>query len=145
MGVLGDALVRSRSEEALPVLEASLALTRRYWSRDEKSILCAQSGLANCLNRLRRHDEALVLQRDVYARFVAIKGLSHERTILAGSNLVGSLNNLKLWNESKPLLCDLLPAARQSLGSDHDLTLGLHYSLAVALVNNPGRTRENLC
>merc|ERR1712032_434370 len=58
MGVLGSALQSNkRAAEALPVLEAELALKRRYWSRNEENILCAQSNLASCLGQLGRRDE----------------------------------------------------------------------------------------
>merc|ERR1712094_79941 len=70
--VLGRALaVSSRSEEALPVLEASLALNRRYWSHDKRAILIAETNLASCLGDLDRHNEALVLKREIYAKEVA--------------------------------------------------------------------------
>ena len=51
LGALGTALDSSfRSAEALPVLEANLALKRRYWSHDENCILLAQSNLTSCLD-----------------------------------------------------------------------------------------------
>ena len=52
------------------MLEACLALNRRYWSHDQNIILIAQTNLASCLVQLRRHDEALVLRREVFARRV---------------------------------------------------------------------------
>merc|ERR1712129_640315 len=89
--ILGNALRPLRPEEALPVLEANLALNRRYWSHDEQAILCAQSSLANCLAELGRESEALALRRAIHAKEVATFGISHEDTILGGSNIVVSL------------------------------------------------------
>jgi len=65
---LGNALRDSRPEEALQVLEASLALNRRYWSHDEDAILIAQANKASCLAELGRHDEAFVLDLRVATR-----------------------------------------------------------------------------
>ena len=145
ISILGKALRPSRPKEALQVLEAQLALNRRYWSRDEESILIAQSSLANCLINLGRYDEALVLRRRMYSRLVVTLGVSHESTICTGNNLVLSLNKLRLWEESKSLARDqLLPAARQFLGTDSNLTLSLNQCLAEALENDPARTRDHL-
>jgi len=145
MGILGGALrLNDQPEEALPVLEANLALKRRYWSHNEQSILMAQSDLASCLANLGQHDEALVLKRATYSRRVATLGVSHERTILSGANLSISLQTLGLWDELKTFTRDrLLPEARRSLGADHDLTLRTSHNLAVALMGNPESTRNN--
>ena len=146
MRILGDAFRLSQQpEDALPVLEATLALMRRHWSHDEQGILAVQHNLATCLQDVGRRDEALVLLREGYARRVATLGVSHERTILCGSNLVASMLSLKLWDEAKSFGRDrLLPVARQSLGADHDETLKINHRLAAALANNPERTRDHL-
>ena len=134
-----------RPEEALPVYEASLALRRRYWSHDGDIILRAKANLANCHEDLGRHDEALVLKRETYARRVATRGVSHLDAIVCGSNLVASMLSLKLWDEAKSLGRDhLLPVARQSLGADHDETLKINHRLAAALVAHPECTRDHL-
>ena len=144
MGVLGGALRTSeRPKEALPVLEASLALRRRYFS--EEANLVAQTNLAVCLGDLGRDDEALVLKREVYTRRVATLGASHENTFSSGNNLANSFNKLGLWSDAKTLLVDqLLPAARRSLGSDHRVILCMNETLVAALTSNPERTRDNL-
>ena len=142
VGVLGSALdTNERSAEALPVLEAFLALNRRLWPHAEHAILNAQASLAVCLQNLGRCDEALVLRREIYANYVAMFGVSHEHTIVSGSNLAMSTKP----HEAKTLVRDqLLPAARQSLGPDHNLTLGLGEILVAALANNPDCTRDDL-
>jgi len=146
MALLGGALrMSSRLEEALPVLEAHSVLVRRYWSHDEENILCSQGSIASCLANLGRHDESLVLKREVFAKFVALLGATHERTILTGANLTVSLNQRKLFGETKTLVRDkLLPAARRSLGADHDLTLKLNQNLSAALQLSPEHTRDDL-
>ena len=145
MGVLGNALRLNRQpEEALPMLEACLALRRRYWPRSVGMILSAQTNIASCLSALGRHDEALVLKREVYARRVATRGISHLDTIFTASNIVASMLSLELWDEAKSLGRDhLLPVARQSLGADHDETLKINHRLAAALVDHPESTRDH--
>ena len=145
MGILGNALVTSRPEDALPVLEADLALRRRYWSYDEELVLTTQTGLANCLAKIGRRDEALVLEREICARRVATLGISNERTLVTGMNLASSLLDTKNFDETTHLLRDqLLPVARRSLGADHNLTLGISKNLANALLLNPDSTRDDL-
>ena len=82
MQVLAKSL-QSRPEEELPVLEANLALTRRYWSRSKEAMLVAQESLANCLDDIGRHDEALMLRRAIYAGWVALRGVSRKETTRA--------------------------------------------------------------
>ena len=142
---LGNALRGSRPEEALPVLEANLALRRRYWPHAEQAVLAAQANAACCLDDLGRFDEALVLKREIYARRVATMGVSHERTILSGNNLVASLEQEMLWNEAKTFLCDeLLPATRRMLGDDHNTTLVIRRNLGDVLRGDPESTRDHL-
>ena len=85
-----------------------------------------------------------MLKRVIYARFVAIHGVSHEVTITSGNNLASSLVMLDLWDEATPFLRDLLPEARRSLGPDHSVTLRIRRSLADTLHFRPGSTRNDL-
>merc|ERR1712129_233308 len=142
MGILGSGLRDTQPEEAIRVLEASLVLNQRYWPDDKEIILINQSNVACCLTTLERHDEALVLEREMYAKKVATLGVSDGSTIQSGLNLSHSMNTLGLWHESRSLIRDqLLPAARQSLGADHDCTLSLDQNLAATFQDNPERTR----
>ena len=76
-------------------------------------------------------------------RRVATRGVSHEYTLTSGLNLCNSLNQLGDWEEAKTLMRDLLPAARRSLGADHELTLKLNKNLAAVLHNSPECTRDD--
>ena len=144
LSALGNSLRPSRPEEALPMLEANVALCRRYWPRNEETIVGIHGDIASCLGNLGRRDEALNLQREVHARRMDINGVSHERTILSGIFLVCRMMNLKLYDEATSLVRDqLLPAARQSLGADDDLMLKLNYQRVKALANNPKHTRDS--
>ena len=142
MGALGTALISSRPDEALPVCQTNLALMRRYFPHSQEAIINAQGNLGNLLMKLGRLDESLALKRDIHAKQVAALGVSHQKAILGGVNIVNSLNALKRFDESKLLVRDqLLPTARQSLGADHHLTIQLNRCLAKALHDNPERTR----
>ena len=146
MVALGDALrVNGRPEEALTVFEARAALVRRFWPHNEGGILVTQSNIANCLGQLGRHDAALTLERKIYAKRVAMFGTSHQGTILAGTNQAITLSKLALFDEAKHSIRDqLLPVARQSLGADNYLTLGLEHNLAMCLRSHPECTRDHL-
>ena len=142
MSILGSALYEaSPPEEVLPVLEANLALFRRYWPH-EQSILDVQTNLAGCLDNFGRYDEALVLMRGIHARKAAMFGVSHEDTIGSGLNVSHLMRQLRLWDQAKSFVRDLLPAARRSLGPDSNITLNLNVSLALALKSDPKRTRD---
>jgi len=145
MMVLGNALrLGERASEALPVFEAHLALVRRHYSGEEEPLLGAQGNVASCLDDLGREAEALVLQREIYARWAA-RGISQKHTILSGYNLAVTLLKVGFWDECKTSVRDqLLPAARQTLGSDDDVTLALSRILADALAGDPESTRDDL-
>jgi len=145
MQTLAGAVRSSQAEVALPMYAANLALIRRHWSCLEDVILAAQSNLSACLQSVGRDDEALGLNREIYASCVAMLGVSHDYTIATGYRLARSLCKLGLVEETKIFLRDqLLPVARRSLGSDHGLTLALNQTLARALITTPERTRNDL-
>ena len=146
MGILGNALKwGGGSADALRVLEATLALRRRYWSYDVQRMLLVQGNIANCLERLGRHEATLVLRREAYAGFVAGTGLAHEATLGHGLNLAGSIAQNGLLDEAKIFARDeLLPAARQSLEPDHDIMLNLQHCYADTLICDPMVTRDDL-
>ena len=139
MGILGEALRDSgRPEESLPVFKTYVAWRQRYWPSGKHDILISQNNLAICLSDLGRHDEVLVLKREIYAGFVAMCGESHHDTMGAGLNLAMSMNATGLNEEAKSFLHDrLLPMARRSVGADNQLTLMLGRILAVAHIDNP--------
>jgi len=144
MGVLGSGLQTNQQfAEALPILEASLTMRQRQ-RRDKRDIFVAKSNLAHCLDDLGRSDEAIVIQREVYAGWVALLGVSHQRTILGGFNLCVSLDRSDLWDEARQFLRQLLPAALRSLGADNDLTLLLNQLLGGVLTNNSDCSRDDL-
>ena len=137
MAHVGGALAKSRPDEALPVLEAQVALLLRYGSRDMHLVISTQNSLALCHSQLGRHDKALVLRREIYARQVATLGASHESTILNGNNLVISLLDLELWDEARQLARKNLSHANKTHGKDHESTLFACKRVVHALCRNP--------
>ena len=133
MGILGESLRESRPEEALQVLEAGLAVSRRHWSWDEASILTIQMNIAGCLERLARQDEALGILREIHERRVALHGNLHEATVLAASNLSFGMVNCGRFAEAKQFLRKQEPIARSAMGADHSFTLICSQNLAGVL------------
>mmetsp|Transcript_26771 Transcript_26771/g.82355 ORF Transcript_26771/g.82355 Transcript_26771/m.82355 type:complete len:211 (+) Transcript_26771:3-635(+) len=144
MVILGTSLRETRPDEALPVVEATLALKLRYFSHNDDLVFDTQCTLASCLDDLGRYGEALALKREVFAKIVASLGISDACTLMSGNNLVVSLNRMRLWEEAQTLVRDqLLPVARRTLGPDHDVTLRLNHNLAEAIRTKPGFNRDD--
>ena len=72
-------------------MRSHIATLRRFWPHNTGDLLAAQQNLANAYFSLKRYDDALRLQREVYAQFSAYYGRSDERTILSGNSLVQGL------------------------------------------------------
>jgi len=136
LGILGRSLRLPRPEEALPVLEANLALTRRYWSHDREVILTAQSTLANCYASLERDDEALVLLRANYASWVTFRGTANESTIASALNLCVGLNVIGHLDEAVTLLRSTLKEAQRVLGFGNASTLKVVGFLATTIISD---------
>ena len=99
--------------------------------------------MAICYNMLGRADEALELERRLYRTHLKRDPrLSSPDTILAGSNLAGSLVKGKSYAEAKALLKTIIPTARRSLGDDQPLTLNLRGSWAQAIYMDERASNE---
>ena len=108
------------------------------------SPITATDHFAACLEDVGRTGQALVLRREVYASFVALLGVSHDRTIRTGGKLTALLVDSHLWGETKQLLRNkLLPAAQRSLGTEHELIIRLKLHLVTALCDDPEHTRDD--
>ena len=139
---LGKASCGKNPEEALPILEATLALRQRCFSFDLNSILVTQTSLALCLSDLGRRDEALVLEREIYARQVATLGRSHEDTLLTANNLCASLIDCGEFDESRTFARKNLSAANTALGRDSESALFACVRLSHALFKHPAASRD---
>ena len=145
MGTLGTAVWNGgdRPEEALRVFEANLALRRRYFLHDKEGMLRLQSNCARCLHLLGRHDEAQLFERELYRKWRAALGATHEITILAAINLVESLAEGEATSEALTLLRRVLPDAQRGLGERHNLTFRAAGLLA-DLVTQTATSREQM-
>lgn len=111
----------------------------------EGNILVAQSNISSSYAELGRHEEALRIERDVYARKVALYGTLHEYTLLSAVNLACSLvEDLEQFDEARAFLQDRIPEAIQALGKDADLALKLQRMYAQCLYENDGASREDV-
>ena len=70
-------------------------------------------------------------------------GASHKETIVSGARLALSLSKVSRYGSAIALLRDdLLPAARESLGTEHNYVDGLNHLLVEAFMDNPDHTRD---
>ena len=144
MGQLGAGLSAARQhEDGLAVQEAELALMRRIGT-SEHNMLIAQSNLAATYARLGRKEEALRLRQDVYSGRLELNGEEDEETLIAAINCAASLGELERFGEAKSLLRKTMPLARRVLGENHDFTLSMKETYAMALYRNTGATLDDI-
>ena len=141
---LGNGLgLAGHNEDALTVKEAELATLRRLGG-SERNMLVVQSNLADTYAKLGRKEEALRLRRDVYSGYLKLLGEEDEDTLIAAINCAASLGELERFGEAKSLLRKTMPLARRVLGENHDFTLSMKETYAMALYRNTGATLDDL-
>ena len=107
--------------------------------------LVAQSNLAISYQRLGRHEEALRIEREVYARRSALYGRDNESTLISAGNLASTLvDDLQQFDEARAFLRDRIPEAIQFLGKDHDLAFKMQRMYAKCLYKNDGASLEDI-
>ena len=65
-------------------------------------------------------------------------------TIMDAINLAESLIDAELFEEARSLLCDNIPVARRTLGTDHELTLDLRSNYALAISRDTNSSRADV-
>jgi len=144
MSLLGSGLTAAQHhEDALSVKEAQLAMKRRVGA-SEDSILVTQSNIANTYHVLGRLEEALQIERDVYAGRLKVQGEEHPKTLIAANNYANALVGLQRFEEAKALVLKTMPVARRVIGDDHNLTLKLRWAYAEVLYKDDGATLADL-
>ena len=144
MTVLGNGLYSVRRyEDALSVQEADLAMRRRL-GVSEEDILQAQNNLANTYEALGRRNEALSMQREVYAAKLKLYGEEDIRTIGGAYNVANALLKIDRSEEGKALIRKLTPVARRVLGESHDLTLRIRTCYAISIYQDDSATLDDL-
>ena len=107
--------------------------------------LVAQSNLAISYQRLGRHEEALRIEREVYARRSALYGRDNESTLISAGNLASTLvDDLQQFDEARAFLRDRIPEAMRVCGKDHDITFKMQRMYAQSLYENDGASREDV-
>ena len=88
------------------------------------------------------------MERHIYKRMVTLKGIDEmiddTTTLISGTCLAMSLVECERWVEAKALTRKLIPAARRTLGRDHECTLKLGSSLSKALCRDAGSSLSEL-
>ena len=110
----------------------------------EVRILAVQSNLANTYHVLGRLEEALQIERDVYAGRLKVQGEEHPKTLIAANNYANALLNLRRFEEAKALVLKTMPVARRVIGDDHNLTLKLRWAYAEVLYKDDCATLADL-
>ena len=110
----------------------------------EVRILAVQSNLANTYHVLGRLEEALQIERDVYAGRLKVQGEEHPKTLIAANNYAAALVGLQRFEEAKALVLKTMPVARRVLGDDHNLTLKLRWAYAEVLYKDDCATLADL-
>ena len=142
MSMLGNGLGNAGFyEDALSVGEAELSLRRRLGA-PEATMLAAQANLAVTYDALGRHEDALRMQKDVYSRYLRLKGEQDKDTLIAANNYAGALRDLRRFEEAKSLLRKMMPVARRVFGDKDKLTLQMRVIYAEALYKDDATLDE---
>ena len=123
--------------------EAQLSMYRRIGT-SEHNILVAQSNLANTYQALGRHEQALLMKRDVYSGRLTLIGEEHEQTLMAAVNYASTLIDLERFEEANALMCKTIPVARRVLGESDETTLAMRQVYTMALFGDDGATLDDL-
>ena len=135
MTALGNGLVDvERHEERLRILEVELATEKRVGAR-ESDMLRVKGNIASTYQSLGRLEEALSLEREIYARHVALEGVDSDMTMIALICLANTLSKLHRYEEVLGFAQDKIAVCQRVLGAEHEHTFFLRELYAVALFN----------
>ena len=123
--------------------EAELSTLRRLGA-SEQDLLVTQGNLANSYEALGRHEEAILIKRDVYYGNLRLNGNEHYDTIREAFNYANSLAGLQRFEEAKSLSRKTIPVARRVLGEGALITLSMRGIYAQSLYEDNGTTLDDL-
>ena len=103
-----------------------------------------QANLANTYSRVGRQQEALQMERDIYAHYLKRNGEEDESTLAAANNYAASLMILNRFKDASALYRKTVPIARRVLGEGHEFCLGLRTNYGRALCQDYGATLDDL-
>ena len=143
MTVLGNGLVEAkRYAEALEVYQASLQ-DGEHMGPSLHDPYIDKCNIAVCYHRLGLPQEALSMQREVYAAGLTLNLDPADKAIDA-SNLAAYLVAAREFEEAKSLLRKTIPMTLQDLGSNHSTTLDIRGCYARALSEDDSASRDDL-
>ena len=128
-------------EEALPLIEETLAVRKSRLKENHPSILTAETNLAQAFAGLGRLQEADALLAEVILAGASVWGPEHPTLLTAQSNRASLLRSMGRLEEALPLSEKVLAARTRLLGETHEetiATLSNHCSLLLSL----GRAEE---
>ena len=103
-----------------------------------------QGNLAITYEALGRHEEAILIKRDVYYGNLRLNGNEHYDTIREAFNYANSLAGLQRFEEAKSLSRKTIPVARRVLGEAALITLSMRGIYAQSLYEDNGTTLDDL-
>ena len=121
-------------EDALSVQETDLATTRRIGA-SEHNMLIVQQNIANSYQSLLRNDDALRMEKAIYASRVRLSGEFHEKTLISALNLSIALVRANKARESVTFSRPLLPKVRRELGAENEVCLRFAHAYVYAVMN----------
>ena len=147
MSVLGNNL--PPSNESLMVLEALLDGQKRYATKvggqpAERNVVITKNTISACYEALGRYDDALRLDREVYASAVRLFGPTSAQTLGLALGLVQSLIKTEHYAEARTFIRERMQESR-GLGDEHPVNMKLRHGLARAISRDGDITsRETL-
>ena len=151
MGTLGLALRGSDNETALSVLEAELAVIRRFQpntkiaaAKAKTAVLVNQANTALIYETLGRHDEALPLIRATYVGHREHSGPVHRDTVHSGTMLIRFLLARQCYAEAREVARELARAAVMEEPEDVRDFVTIACFVANAFCRGPAPSREDM-
>jgi DNA-binding SARP family transcriptional activator len=117
-------------EDAVALLEQTLASSERILGPDHPSSLSVRANLAGVYQELGRHQEAVALLEQTLASSERILGPDHPSSLSVRANLAGVYQELGRHQEAVALLEQTLASSERILGPDHPSTRTVRANLA---------------
>jgi len=147
MTILGNGLSEAEHyDDAVAVYEAELATEERLGGKEEGETLITRGNLAICYYNLGQLDEALSMQREVYAGRQSMSEyfLRLGNQGIAVCNLTEYLVAAREFEEAQSLAREELPAIIDRHGPDGSLTLEVRAWYARALFRADGASEDDV-
>ena len=125
-------------DEALTAFQAEAETLKRFPPAEEITMDDNASNIAMCCGALGLYEEALEIERRIYARDVASGAADTEDSFVTAKQLASTLTRLGREAEAKSFLSERVVEAELALGPDNATTLCLRRDYAIALWDAPG-------